>query len=122
MDELDEFMKVKERAEVLKEREETRQAVKRMVEVIAEAASYISNRTSRSILCSYSIFRACMQWTDRITADLVTQSYGKRIRLLKENFVKAMRSFDLSLNVEALKGIHFLGGYQQRLVAIGSDW
>ena len=52
-EELDQFLTIEGKLEFLREREESRRAVERMLEVIAEAASYISNQTSTSIFCSY---------------------------------------------------------------------
>ena len=52
-EELDQFLTIEEKLEFLREREESRRAVERMMEVIADAATYISNHTSTKLFCPY---------------------------------------------------------------------
>ena len=56
--ELDHFLMIEGELEFLREREESRRAVERMMEVIAEAASYISDHTSTKMLCSFFIHQS----------------------------------------------------------------
>ena len=60
MEELDQFLTIEEKLEFLREREESRRAVERMMEVIAEAASYISDHTSTKILCSFFVHQSLL--------------------------------------------------------------
>ena len=54
-EELDWFLTIEGKLEFLREREESRQAVARMMEVISDAANYISSHTSTKIYCPYFI-------------------------------------------------------------------
>ena len=54
-EELDQFLTIEGKLEFLREREESRRAVARMIEVITDAATYISENTSTKMFCAYSI-------------------------------------------------------------------
>ena len=56
-EELDQFLTIEGRLGLLSEREESRRAVERMMEVITDAANYISSHTSTNLLCPYFIHK-----------------------------------------------------------------
>ena len=60
--ELDHFLTIERKLEFLREREESRRAVERMMEVVTDAANYISSHTSTKILCSYFIHQVHLNY------------------------------------------------------------
>jgi hypothetical protein len=101
-------LSIADRVPELREREETRKAVERLLDLVAEAANYIRNHTQTRFfgLYSTSLESACL--TDQPEDGLLKNAYAKTIEDLKKKFTQATTAFNESVAMETFKGVHQL--------------
>ena len=106
-------MSLREGVDALKERQKCREPVERMLELIAEIANYICNIASSS--AKGAICFCCPHFfADDCEDTFVTHKYQRRVDDFKNRFKKARQNFSDNLQVEMIKGVHWLGGQSGR--------
>ena len=101
-------MSLRSDVSAIEERPKCKEAVRRMLELIAEIANYICNLVSSGIkgaaLFCYPLFIA-----DVSEDTLVTHEYQKKVHDFKDKFKKAKQDFSDSLQVEIIESVHRQG-------------
>jgi hypothetical protein len=105
MEEWDKFLLIKDRVPELRKREETRKAVERLLELVAEAANYIRNHMQTRIFGLYSTPLESAYPADQGEDGLVRDAYAKTVKDFKQKFAQAIIAFHESLEIEMFKGV-----------------
>ena len=100
---MDSFLLLEKDINVLEERPKCREAVGRMLELIAEIANNICNLSSSGV--KGAIGFCCLSFHTNIPKDtFVTHEYQRRVDDFKDRFRKARQEFADSLQMEIIKG------------------
>lgn len=108
MEDLDGFLALNEHVDAIREKEKSREAVLKMLNLVAEILNYICNFVPSGISGVYCLLHYSIRSLSSLE-DAIRREYTERVRDFKNKFTKARLIFNESLQVEILNGVYTLG-------------
>lgn len=106
MQDFEDFFRVEKHIKELREREETRDAVKRLLELITRACEYVRDKTKSGYFSKRIILQIeIMVLTRSGQGNMFGTEYKDTIDGLKTDFYREMKSFDRSVSLETFRTV-----------------